>query len=63
MVLYGDLQCVAFAKNTSFKSYGIICLPLLPSTLSDELSVDRRNSSEFFLDEGCVRSSIAPVNN
>ena len=45
MVLYGDLQCAAFTKNTSFKSYG---LPLLPSMLSDELSVDRRNSSELF---------------
>ena len=47
-VLATDLQRVDFAKNTSFKSYGIICLPPLPSTLPEELSMDRRNSSEFF---------------
>ena len=38
-----------FAKNASFKSYGIICLPPLPSTLPEELSMDRRNSNEFIL--------------
>ena len=41
-----------FAENASFKSYGIICLPPLPSMLpedSEELSMDRRNNSEFFL--------------
>ena len=38
-----------FAKNASFKTYGVICLPPLPSTLSEELSMDRRKSSEFFL--------------
>ena len=50
-VLYDitDLQHVDFAKNASFKSYGVICLPPLPSTLSGKLSMDRRNSSEFFL--------------
>ena len=45
-VLYGVLQIcnVDFAKNASFKRYGVICLPLLPSTLSEELSMDGRNS-------------------
>ena len=38
-----------FTKNASFKSYDVICLPLLPSTLPEELSMDRRNSSGFFL--------------
>ena len=38
-----------FTENASFKSYGVICLPPLPSTLPEELSMDRRNSSELFL--------------
>ena len=46
---FTDLQRVEFAKNASFKSYGVICLPPLPSTLPKELSMDRENSSEFFL--------------
>ena len=45
---FTDLQCVDFAKNASFKTFGIICLPLLPSILPDELSVDMTNSSGFF---------------
>ena len=51
-VLHDVLQIcklVDFAKNASFKSYGVICLPPLPSTLPEELSMDRRNNSEFFL--------------
>ena len=40
---------MAFAENASFKSSGVICLPPLPSTLLEELLMDRRNSSEFFL--------------
>ena len=38
-----------FAKNASFESYGVICLPPLPSTLPEELSMDKRNNSELFL--------------
>ena len=43
-----DLQRVDFAKNASFKSYGVICLPPLPSTLPEEVLMDGRNSSELF---------------
>ena len=46
---FTDLQRVDFAKNASFKSYGVICLSSLPPTLPEELLMDRRNSSEFFL--------------
>ena len=38
---------MAFAENALFKSYGVIYLPWLPSTLPDELSTDIRNSSRF----------------
>ena len=49
-VIYGVLlQRVALAENALFTSYDEIYLPLLPSTLPEELSMDRRNSSEFFL--------------
>ena len=53
MGFYRFAAC-GFHYNTSFKSYGVICLPLLPSTLLEELSVDRRNSNEFFKDEECA---------
>ena len=60
MVLYGDLQCVAFAKNTSFKIYGLYHYCLLRSLMSSRWTEETAVS--YFLDEGCVRSSIAPVN-
>ena len=50
-VLHGvlkDFHRVDFADNALFKSFGVIRLSLLPSTLPDELSTDRRNSSELF---------------
>ena len=43
-----ELQRVDFVENALFKSYGVICLPPLPSTLPNELSTDRRNSCGFF---------------
>ena len=36
-----------FAENALFKSYGVICLPPLPSMLSDEVSGDIVNSIGF----------------
>ena len=36
-VLCGGLYHVDFAENALFKSYGVIYLPPLPSTLSDEV--------------------------
>ena len=49
-VLHGVLnilQHVAFAENALFKSYGVVYLPRLPSTLPDELLTDVRKSSGF----------------
>ena len=43
-----DLQRVAFAKDILFKMSGVICLSLLPSTLSDKLSTDIRYSNGLF---------------
>ena len=37
-----------FAENASFKSSGVICRPRPPFLLSDELSVDRRDSEGSF---------------
>ena len=40
------MHCVDFAENTLFSSFGVICLQLLPSMLSDdETSMDRMNNS------------------
>ena len=36
------------AKNASFKSSGVICWPPLPSSLPEDLSVDKRDSDGFF---------------
>ena len=52
------LQRVAFAENALFKSYGVIYLPWLPSTLPDELSMDIRNSSRFL-----SRQRVSTFNN
>ena len=52
------------AENALFKSYGIICLPSasLPSTVPDELSMNRSDSNGFFfLDKECVCLAIAPI--
>ena len=46
---FAHLQCVDLAKNALFKSYGVICLPLPRSTVSDQLSMNRSNSDGFFL--------------
>ena len=43
------LQCVDFAENALFKSYGVICLSLPCSTVPDKLSMNRSNSDGFFL--------------
>ena len=37
------------AKNALFKSYGVICLSSPPSTVPDELSMNRSDSDGFFL--------------
>ena len=55
---FKHLQRVAFAENALFKSYGVIYLPWLPSTLPDELSTDIRNSSRFL-----SRQRVSTFNN
>ena len=39
---------MAFAENALFKSSGVICRSSLPSSLSDELPMDRKDSDDFF---------------
>ena len=39
---------VAFAENASFKSYGIIYWPLPPSSLPKDISMDKKDSNNFF---------------
>ena len=39
---------MAFTENASFKSSGVICWSPLPSSLPDELSMDKRDSNGFF---------------
>jgi hypothetical protein len=41
-------HCVDLAGNASFKSSGVICWLLPPSSLPGELSVDKRDSIGFF---------------
>ena len=43
-----DMYCVNFAEIALFKSYGDICWSPLPSSLLDELLVNKRPSDGFF---------------
>ena len=52
---FKHLQRVAFAENALFKSYGVIYLPWLPSTLPD---ADIRNSNRFL-----SRQRVSTFNN
>jgi hypothetical protein len=42
------MYCVDLAENAPFKSSGVICWSPPPSSLPDELSMDKRDSSGFF---------------
>ena len=42
------MHCVDFIENALFKSSGEICWSPLPSSLLDELSMDKRDSNGFF---------------
>ena len=46
---FPDFQRVAFPENALFKSSGVICWPPRPSSLTDELSMDKRASNGFLL--------------
>ena len=50
------MNCVDFVENASFKSSGDICWPPWPSSLLDELSIDKRDS-DGFISRLVVRSS------
>ena len=39
-----------------FSSFGVICLQLLPSTLSDETSMDNEQCAHYIQDTKCVLS-------
>ena len=43
------MYCVDFVENTLFKSSGESCWLPLPSSLLNELSMDKRDSNGFFL--------------
>ena len=54
--VFQDFSCVAFSKNTSFKSCGVIFGPILSSWL-DKLSMHIRNSNGFFTTRLVCRGS------
>ena len=43
-----DMFCVDFFENTLLRSSGDICCAPLPSSLLDELSVNKTDSDDFF---------------
>ena len=53
---------VTFAENASFKSYGIICWSLPPSSLPNDVSMDKRDSTNFFLTLRVCMSSYSSQN-
>ena len=53
--------CVAFAENTSFKSCGMIFLPLQPSWLLDELLMDKGAVMVSFQQDQCIGIAIGPI--
>ena len=48
---------MTFTDNASFKSYGVICWSLLPSSLPNDVSMDKRDSSNFFSTQRVCMSS------
>ena len=54
---FQDMHCVAFVENALFKSSGDICWPPLPSSLLDELSMDKIDSDSSFSRRVVCRSS------
>ena len=54
---FQDMHCVAFVENASFKSFGDICRPPLPSLLLDKLSMDKIDIDGSFSRRVVCRSS------
>ncbi len=42
------MYCVDLAENTLFKSSGVLCRSPLPSSLADELLMNKRDSNGLF---------------
>ena len=59
---FQDMHCVEFVENTLFKSSGNICWPPLPSSLLDELSMDKIDSDGSFSRRLVCRSSDRSYN-
>ena len=61
-VLYGVYMVwlCGFSKNVSFKSFGVICWPLLPSLLPDDLLMDKKKKAVMasFQHEECAHLAI-----
>ena len=56
------IHCVDFAENALFKSFSDICWLPLPSSLLDQLSVDKRDSGGFFSSRLVCRTSDSSYN-
>ena len=50
-----------FAENALFKSSGTICRSLLPSLLPNDLSVDKKDSNNFFSMQRVIISETVTV--
>ncbi len=61
-MMFQDFCRVAFAENTTFKSSGVICWSLPPSSLLGELSMDKKDSNGFFSRSVVCRSSDSSYN-
>ena len=53
---------VAFAENALFKTFGMICRSPPPSLLPNDLSMDKRDSNNFFSTQRVCMSSGSPHN-
>ena len=61
-ILYGRFCRVAFAENALFKSYGVIYWSLPPSLLPNDVSIDKRDSNNFFSTQRVCVSSDSSKN-
>ena len=59
---FQDLYCVDFVKNALFKNSGDTCSPPLPSSLLDELLMDKRDSDGFISRRIVCRTSDSSYN-
>ena len=61
-MVFQGFSSVACAENALFKSSDIICRSPPPSLLPNDLSMDKRDSNNFFsMQRVCMSSQIAPI--